>query len=156
ISTFFKFDYKDHPELEGLTSLNKYERGELRMRVDNQTYFPEGIVTDSVFFRIFDFSLIRGDKDQAVKNPDDIVITEKLASQIFGEKDPMGKNITVMLRQEIEYTVKGILKNPPPNSSLTFDFILPDHPDGNIYSLMGADNILAGENFDFAAFNEKI
>src|SRR5690606_21042831 len=43
ISTFFKFDYKDHPELEGLTSLNKYERGELRMRVDNQTYFPEGI-----------------------------------------------------------------------------------------------------------------
>src|SRR5690606_21965843 len=72
------------------------------------------------------------------------------------EKDPVGKNMTVMLRHEIEYTVKGILKNAPRNSSLTFDFILPDHPDGNIYSLMGADYILAGENFDFAAFNEKI
>lgn len=154
--SYFKFDYRDYPELEGLTSFTKYGSGELRIRVDNHIYFPEGIVTDSVFFRIFDFPLKRGDRDQPLKDPDGILITEKFAGLLFGETDPMGKNITVIPQDEVEYTVKGILENPPSNSSIDFDFILPDHPNRNTYARMGANYILAGENFDHAAFTEKI
>jgi putative ABC transport system permease protein len=153
---FFKFDYRNYPELEGLTSIKKYGGGDLRIRYNNLTYFPEGIVTDSAFFKIFDFSLIRGHQERLLKDPDGILITEKFARQLFGENDPIGKSVKVILREEIEYTVKGILENPPSNSSINFDFILPDHSDPNVFSRMGVNFILAEENFNPIAFTEKI
>src|SRR5690606_2619215 len=102
VDAYFEFDYRNYPELESLTSFKKYGSGDLRIRFDNQTYFPEGIVTDSSFFEIFDFSLKRGDKENLLKDPDGILITEKFARQLFGEKDPIGKNITVILREEMD------------------------------------------------------
>ena len=52
-----------------------------------------------------------------------IVLTEKLAKKLFGEEDAMGKQVKVDNRNN--YTVTGILKDPPPNSRFQFEYLLP-------------------------------
>ena len=78
---------------------------------------------DSTFLNIFSFPLLRGDPVTALKRPDGILITEKMAHKYFGQEDPMGKIIRKNNQENL--TVTGILADIPSNSHLQFDFILP-------------------------------
>jgi ABC-type antimicrobial peptide transport system permease subunit len=82
-----------------------------------------GHFTDGDFLRMFSFNLEKGTVDKALKDPYSIVLTESLATALFGEEDPMGKMITLDKSQNVFVT--GVVKDPPPNSSITFDFLLP-------------------------------
>jgi len=46
-SLFFKFNYKEYPELENLATLKKYKEGEVKFTFENKSFSPEGIVADS-------------------------------------------------------------------------------------------------------------
>lgn len=48
-------------------------------------------------------------------------MTQELALKIFGDKDPVGKIITVYDQYEVEVT--GIIKDPPGDSHLKFEWI---------------------------------
>ena len=153
---FFNFDYRDYPSLEKATFIRKYKKEEIKLGYEGKTYMPEGIVSDSLFFDVFDFEVKRGDGKEAMRSEDGILLTEKLAQQIFGNQDPMGKVIKVNVRGELAYTVKGILVNPPSNSSIVFDFVLPEHKEPNMYAVSGTDYILTKPGFDKDAFHSKI
>ncbi|WP_186754011.1 ABC transporter permease [Echinicola salinicaeni] len=155
-SSFFDFDYRDYPSLEKATVIRKYRKDEIKLTYEGRTYLPEGIVSDSLFFDVFDFEVKRGNGKEAMRSEDGILITEKLAQQIFGNQDPMGEVITVDVRGEIAYTVKGILANPPSNSSIIFDFVLPEHKDPNVFSRSGTDYILTKPGFYEDSFKAKI
>lgn len=51
-----------------------------------------------------------------------MVISEKLASNIFGNADPVGKTITVTNRDE-DYTISAVMKDIPENSHFHFDIL---------------------------------
>ncbi|WP_185957499.1 ABC transporter permease [Saccharicrinis carchari] len=153
-SLFFDFNYKKHPELENLVHIQKYEEGEIKFIVDEKIYLPEGLIADSSFFTVFDFELMAGRKDGILSDPAAMIITDKLAQKIFGSENPMGKFITIDYYIEKTFTIKGIVKTPPANSSITFDFILPTQNDGFFRS--GADFILAKKGFNPVQFSEKI
>ena len=155
-SRFFNFDYRDYPSLEEATVIRKYRKEEVKFIYEGRTYMPEGIVSDSLFFDVFDFEVKRGDGKEAMRSEDGILITEKLAQQIFGDQDPMGKVIKVNVHGEIECTIKGVLANPPSNSSMEFGFILPENRDPNMFSRVGTDYILSKPGFDKDAFQSKI
>ena len=78
---------------------------------------------DSTFLEIFSFPLLKGDPATALVRPDGILITEATAHKYFGQEDPMGK----VLRKNNQETVivTGVLADPPANSHLQFDVILP-------------------------------
>ena len=151
---FFDFNYKDYPEIENFTTIKKYKKGELKFSYNETILSPEGIIADSTFFGIFNFKLKNGDKNTVLNTPDAIVLTEKFARQLFGNENPLGKVIKVTSRSEKFYTVSALSESPPPNSSITFDFIIPHH--SGSYSRSGGNFILVNNNFNKEVFIEKI
>ena len=78
--------------------------------------------TDSTFFNIFDFNLIRGDQSQVLRRPQTIVLTESTATALFGNEDPIGKSIIGLNNQSFEIT--GILQDPPTHSQFQFNALM--------------------------------
>ena len=151
---FFGFNYKEYAEIENLTTIKKYKNGEIIVSYNDKSLSPEGIVADSTLFEIFDFKLISGNKNTVLKEPDAIVITEKLAKQLFGNEVPLGKLVKVISNEEKLYTVKAIANTIPSNSSISFDFIIPSHSGG--YSRSGGNFIMVSKNFNKTDFINKI
>ena len=83
----------------------------------------KGAFTDSGFLRLFDFPLISGDAAHALDAPKDIVLTQRMARALFGDKDPIGK--TVRIDSNADFTVTAVLKDPPANTSFDFNYLLP-------------------------------
>ncbi len=81
-----------------------------------------GLFADREFFDMFTYPLAAGDPRTALAEPFSIVLSESLAEKIFGRADPMGQ--VVLHERGREYKVTGILKEPPRNSHLRFDYLL--------------------------------
>jgi putative ABC transport system permease protein len=79
--------------------------------------------TDPSFFSLFDFPLLAGSASQPFANAHSVVITQQTARKFFGEEPAMGKVITA--EDKVNYTVSGIIKDPPRNSSIKFDMLMP-------------------------------
>ncbi len=80
------------------------------------------VYADSVFFDIFSFQLLRGDKAAVLKGIRKMVLTETAARNIFGKNDPLGQSLLVNGRES--FVVSGIAADPPVNSSIRFDALL--------------------------------
>jgi putative ABC transport system permease protein len=153
-SRFFDFNFKEYPEIENLTRLQKYNKNRLKFVVGESVYSPEGLIADSSFFKVFDFKLKIGDETTILSEPGAVILTEELAEKMFPKENPIGKNIEVIDRMGHLFTVKGIIESPPSNSSIKFDFILSRRYGG--FSMSGADFILADSNFNPHEFSERI
>jgi putative ABC transport system permease protein len=81
------------------------------------------LITDHDFFELFDFPLIRGDRQTVLSEPRSIVLTASSAKKYFGSEDPIGK--TVQMNKDLLLKVTGIAKDPPSNSHLYFDMVVP-------------------------------
>jgi ABC-type antimicrobial peptide transport system permease subunit len=82
----------------------------------------DGYFTEPEFFSLFDFRLLSGDPG-LLAEPGTIFLTVRLAEKLFGGIDCSGK---VIMIADKPYTVSGIVKDPPVNSNLDFDFLLPE------------------------------
>ncbi|HEV8081594.1 MAG TPA: ABC transporter permease [Chitinophagaceae bacterium] len=98
-------------------STNLFEVGSRKFEEKNVFY------ADSNFLQVFSFHLIKGSPATALQRPDGILITENMAKKYFGQDDPMGKIIKKDNNSNL--IVTGIIANPPANSHLQFDFIIP-------------------------------
>jgi len=84
------------------------------------------ILTDPSFLTVFSFPLIRGDKLTALQNPGSVLLTASMAQRLFGDTDPMGKMIDYSLAKGPQsLIVTGVLQDPPANSHIQFDVVLP-------------------------------
>ncbi len=89
----------------------------------NNTPFKSiaGYHTEPDFFRMFDFRLLTG-SPESLSEPGNVFFTERLSKRIFGTTNSTGRVVSV---KERLYTVAGIMEDPPVNSNLKFDFLLP-------------------------------
>src|SRR5688572_10927036 len=61
----------------------------------NKNFTEENSIwVDANVFRVFRFTFVKGDPDQALRRPNTMVITEDIAQKYFGSEDPMGKTIS--------------------------------------------------------------
>jgi ABC-type antimicrobial peptide transport system permease subunit len=90
--------------------------GEKRLR-------KEGLFVQPAFLDIFTFPLVAGDAKTALNNPNQIIISEEVATAIFGDANPIGQ--TLSIDNDVDVMVSGVMKNVPATSSLKFDFLLP-------------------------------
>jgi putative ABC transport system permease protein len=108
------------PEVESATKFNA--RNRLLLSKDQTNFFEAGVFADNNFLNIFSFKLIKGDKNNVLRNPQNIIISQRLAQKFFGNDDPMGKTLTCYLG---DFTVTGIAEDVPENSHIQFDWIIP-------------------------------
>jgi len=90
---------------------------------DKQFVESRAVCADNNFFNFFGFRLKEGNKSQVLKSANQIVLTEKLAKKYFGDEDPLGKIITIDGQHPV--TVSGVAIDPPANSQIQFDLLLP-------------------------------
>jgi putative ABC transport system permease protein len=84
-------------------------------KVENLRY------TDANFFAFFNFRLIAGDPETALSSAEKIVLSHRLAVQIFGKDDPLGQNL--IINQKV-FTVSGVSEDLPLNTHLKFDALV--------------------------------
>jgi len=107
---------------------------------DKLFYENRMIFVDSSFFEMFTFPLKSGNNETALKDLQNVVITEDIAKKYFGNENPVGK--TLLLDGMFEIIVSGVVYNIPHNSHIQFDFLLSFQ---NIYAF----HMLAIEWGDF-------
>jgi putative ABC transport system permease protein len=89
---------------------------------ENTSFSEERFVfADESVFNVFSFAMILGNPEEALVNPNTIVITEEMAKKYFGSDDPMGKSLKV--NYDALFTVTGVIKNIPSASHIKPDFI---------------------------------
>jgi ABC-type antimicrobial peptide transport system permease subunit len=71
---------------------------------------------------MFSFPLVAGNIQSALAGPNDIVLTQQLATKLFGNEDPINKIITTPTGKT--FTVTGILKDLPANTQFNFEYLL--------------------------------
>ncbi|BAX79368.1 ABC transporter permease [Labilibaculum antarcticum] len=98
--------------------------GQLTLSVNGKSFVEDGgKIVDEDFFKIFSFPIVDGDEDNPFNGVNSVVLTERLARKMFGDSDPIGRVIEI--NSKFNYQVSAVIQNPPKNSSITFDFILP-------------------------------
>ncbi len=70
---------------------------------------------DTTFFNVFDFKLIAGNEEVALKELGGVIITKSLANKYFKDEDPLGKALEFP-QYEFTAVVTGIMEDPPVNS----------------------------------------
>jgi putative ABC transport system permease protein len=117
---------RDFPEVESAVRLSHFQPV---IRAGNQSFkedYTHFVYADKDFFRIFNFPLLYGNAASVLANPNQAVISERLAEKYFGGTNVVGKVLTVQLYgKSIPITISGVAENFPPNSSFQFDMVLP-------------------------------
>lgn len=91
-----------------------------------ENYNQNIVHVDSNFFSVFSFPLISGNPKTALTEPGGIVLTEETAIKYFGTADALGKTLQMKRGDVFENkTVTGVAANPPVNSSVQFQALMP-------------------------------
>jgi putative ABC transport system permease protein len=122
----------DFPEVESAVSLTPLWGPGLTRRTfsfrnmekDIQYEEREVLAVDSTFFKVFSFSLTKGDPNKVLKRTDGVLISESAAKKYFGEDDPMGKLLSVNDDRNT-IAVIGVYKDIPALSHFHADFLVP-------------------------------
>ncbi|MBL7861828.1 MAG: ABC transporter permease [Cyclobacteriaceae bacterium] len=95
------------------------------MEVEGKSFDEPFMWADSGFFHVFDFPFVAGNKETALATPNSIVLSQSLATKLFGTEDPIGK--TIRLFFDTDYLVTAVVGTVPANSSLQFNALVPMH-----------------------------
>ena len=102
-----------YPEIESTCAVS-YEGKESSSYTQHIARFSDTkavvsvLYADSTFFRFFDFELVGGDRRQAFATPDNVVISQSLARQLFAEADPVGQALFV---DDKSFIVGGVMRD---------------------------------------------
>ncbi|MBC3786167.1 ABC transporter permease [Spirosoma utsteinense] len=109
----------EFPELEGVSRF--FDRTS-SVRRKEQTSNQDVRLVDADFLHMFSFPLLKGNPKTALNSLSDIVISEKMAQDVFGKEDPIGKPLELrMIGAWQTFTVTAIVSNAPRNSTLTYN-----------------------------------
>ena len=111
---------RDFPEVEQQTRLR--QMGSTIVKYKDISHKENGIsYADSTFFDVFSIELIAGKKDEALRAPNSIVLSESAAQKYFGKKSPVGE--ILRLDDNTDYSVTGVYKDIPSNSHFHADML---------------------------------
>jgi putative ABC transport system permease protein len=111
-------------DFAGITNVARLNKSMVNIKSGKEATFTEMVsFTDTSFFNLFNFPLTEGSNDLTDQSA--VLITEKTAKKYFGNADPLGKTLLFYAGENFSFplTVKGILRDPPMNSTIQFDFI---------------------------------
>ncbi len=132
----------NYPFVEKIAVLNNTFGGEARY--EDGIIDLSGFYTDSRFFDVFDFKLIRGKKEEVLEQPYSIVMREDIAKKYFGDEDPVGKSISIDGYGDLRVT--GLVKKPDSKTHLNFESLVSSSTIRSRADSAGAKTIL--DNWD--------
>jgi len=96
----------------------------MTLKVGDRLFSEMVDVVDPSFFDIIRLPLVTGNARQVFAQPESIVLSQKVASKLFGSGDPV--NRTVLLNGTQLVTVTGVLRDLPHGTQLVADAVIPN------------------------------
>jgi len=94
-------------------------------KTGEQSFSEDIRMVDSSFFKIFDFALLKGDRENPFPTSNSIILAENTAKKYFGKQNPIGKNIELQLANEkVIFSVSGIVRAAPEESSIKYNALI--------------------------------
>jgi ABC-type antimicrobial peptide transport system permease subunit/AraC-like DNA-binding protein len=91
--------------------------------VGDKNFEDMGTYADSDFFKMFSYPMLQGSASSALAAPDDIAISRRMASSIFGSPQAaMGKALE--FNNFHYFKVSAVFEDLPANTSQHFDFVI--------------------------------
>ena len=139
-------------DVPGVQSTLRLYRQSAVVKQGDEVYKEVIHYSDPEFFDLFSFELLRG-REEALRQPNQLFITERMARKYFGEEDPLGRPLLLLTgeTEAREFIVSGIVADPPLHSSLDFDFLCGIQ---NLYREEKPANLQDWELFTHATFIE--
>ena len=110
----------DYPEIKDFCRINYLEKRVVQYG-NTKAELPLVYLADASFFKMFDYKLISGERENVLTEPNTTVLTQKTAARLFGKQDPIGKLITHYGNDTLSLKVTGIMEDVPANSHQQFD-----------------------------------
>ncbi|MBS1600139.1 MAG: ABC transporter permease [Bacteroidetes bacterium] len=113
-------------EIPGIVNASRIsdEDRKVLFRFDDKSIYSSGRFTDSSLFNMFTFQFVAGNAKNPFSQLYSLVITEKAAKKFFGDdKNVVGK--TVRVDNKKDYVISAIVKDPPENSTIQFEWLAP-------------------------------
>lgn len=124
-----------HDQLPEIKSYTAFDRtaveASFQLQANGKDYYEPGSFyqTDSGFFKVFPSLLLSGNPSSVLRDVHNLVISEKIAKQLFGTSDPIGKRIenkSLSYSDVSEFIISGVMKDMPENSHFHLNFIAPN------------------------------
>jgi putative ABC transport system permease protein len=109
------------PGIERITRLNTDNRPVFEVD-DRLEYEKECAYVDANWFDVFSYRWLDGDASGFGQDPYSLVLTASAAKKYFGNRSAIGEIIRV---DSMSFRVRGIVADPPPNSSFQYQAYLP-------------------------------
>jgi len=97
-----------YPEIESYTRIYT-NRSFVKIDDKDGMIKFSSLMVDSTFFDIFDIEIIEGDKSKFLVTKNSIILSKEYARKAFGNKSPIGKQISI--NDRIPCTVTGVFDN---------------------------------------------
>jgi ABC-type transport system, involved in lipoprotein release, permease component len=105
---------KELPEIEDFLRMNG--RGPTIIEYNKQTFTEDHIIeADSSFFNFFSIPVVKGDVKNLLNAPHKVVLSETTAKKIFGNENPIDKQIKIGT-DTLLFIVTGVMADVPQNS----------------------------------------
>jgi putative ABC transport system permease protein len=115
----------DYPQLTG-TRVWQWDGS---VRQGDQLSAEKVELVDPSFFKVFDLPLVHGDRATALASPDGVLLSQSRARRYFGTADPIGRRLLVASWGAPQvYRVAGVLKDPPADTDIPFNVVVPLTP----------------------------
>ncbi len=113
---------KNIPEVEKTAMLRVNSWGGINLNINSKLFSEKTSAwVGKSWFNIFKYQFVQGNAAAFTQNPYSIVLTESKAKKYFGYASPVGQVIQL---DTVNYTVAGVVKDNPLNSSFQFDIFL--------------------------------
>lgn len=142
---------RNFPEIENACIVLR--SGEpIEVRTAEKGFYLNDIMSvDSNFFNVYTISFRSGKASSPFENINSAVVTESTARTIFGEDDPLGKELLVWGNLPVKIT--GIIKDFPDNSSITAGLLVnADNEKFKFYQSIGNSTDLSTYRWLFQIF----
>jgi putative ABC transport system permease protein len=135
---------RDFPEVEEAVRLGR--DGLLVRKGDTKFQETNTVLADSGLFKVFDFPLIEGDRNTALKEPMSIILSQTAAKKYFGAGKAYGQHL-LLTGAAINSTVTGIMKDIPRNSQIQADMLVSMSSFQAIYGRPTTDSEWTNHNY---------
>jgi putative ABC transport system permease protein len=112
----------EYPEIKNTL---RVKSGNQIFRVGDKTSSVKSMIyADSSLFSFFDYVFLEGNGKTALSRMNGVVLTEKMAMALFGKASGLiGR--TLFTKENLPFTISGIIRELPANHHLKFDAVLP-------------------------------
>ncbi len=153
--------YDNFPEIEGIVRLIPSQNSVITAN-ENKFSTKQVFFTNKFFFNLFDFKLIKGDRESLFNQPNQVVISKKVALAYFGDEEALGKNIKIqtqyLFSKSGNYSVVAVMEDFPDNSHLKANllFSIDNREDLSDAFVNAYTYLLLNENRDVSSLESKI